>query len=248
MKRQFLFIAVATSAILISCSKEKIETQAPIQNTSTDNLTNTASSSRLVEDPLKVNLDAWFTFNGNLKDVTNHLADGLATSRMGAIYTYDRHGIFKAAIKFNGTYGVKLFKVPQQTHGSVAAWVKYDNPNVGTGRMIVKPKDTGLGIYKWMTEMGGTVESPNFGQLGLSAGTFNSSWHHFVVTFDDAYLRVYVDGTLKSSIPCGGTYANVLEDYFIGYFPNEYFEGSVDDLRFYSRTLSASDVTALYNL
>jgi concanavalin A-like lectin/glucanase superfamily protein len=245
MKKQILLTAVIISGVLFSCTKEKLAT--PQAGQSEQPLTNSYSS-RLVMDPLKVNLDGWFAFNGNLKDATNHLADGIATSRLGAIYTYDRHGISKAAIKFNGTYGVKLFKVPQSTHASVAAWVKYDNPNAGTGRMIVKPKDTGLGIYKWLTEMGGTVESPNFGSLGLAAGTFNSSWHHFVVTFDDADLRVYVDGTLKASIPCGGTYANVLEDYFIGYFPNEYFEGSVDDLRFYSRTLSASDVTALYNL
>ena len=248
MKKQILFIAVIISAILFSCTKEKIEMQQPTPNQLPENSTiSNSSSERLVVDPLTVGLDGWFGFNGNLKDLTKKLPDGIATTRTGAIYTYDRKGIYKGAINFNGSYGVKLFKIPQQTHGSIAAWVKYD-PTLFLGRFIVTPKTTGIALSKKYDAVWGSVQAPNFGSMGIYASSVNASWHHFVVTFDDLYIRLYEDGLLVKSQLCGATYSPLLEDYFIGYFGNELFEGSLDDLRFYSRTLSASDVTALYNL
>jgi len=118
---------------------------------------------------------------------------------------------------------------------------------MGTGRMIVKPKTTGLGLSKVKTVISGSVDLlPNY-SLGVSAGSTDKYWHHFVVTFDDDTLRIYKDGQLSASVPSSVTYPQILEDYFIGCKNNEWFEGSVDELRFYSRTLSANDVTLLYN-
>jgi hypothetical protein len=248
MKKQILFTGVIISAILFSCSKENVERQQttpdqPAQNSTISN----SSSERTVVDPLTLGLDGWFGFNGNLKDLTKKLPDGVATSRTGAVYTYDRNGIYNGAIKFNGSYGVKLSKVPQQTHGSIAAWVQYD-PTLFLGRFIATPKATGIGLSKKYDEVWGSVQAPNFGSMGIYATSINSSWHHFVVTFDDLYIRLYKDGLLVKSQLCGASYSPFLEEYYIGYLLDEFFVGSLDDLRFYSRTLSASDVAALYNL
>jgi hypothetical protein len=118
--------------------------------------------------------------------------------------------------------------------------------------MILRPKngDDGIGLSKVGAEIHGSVQSLSFGSMGISAGTVNNAWHHFVVTFDDLYMRIYKDGVLANSILCGATYPLTLEDYFLGYYPYpaEWFEGAVDDLRFYGRTLSATDVQKLYNL
>jgi len=249
MKKQLLFITAITTSILLSCSKEKVETNGQTQSmTSTEQKAAQQPSPDLwIGDPLTVSLDGWFKFDGNLKDQTAKLSDGASTTR-GVLYTYDRKGVAKSAVKFNGTYGVKLFKVPQQTHASISVWVKYDNANLGTGRMIVKPKTTGLGLDKVQTEISGSVDLlPNY-SMGLPTGYTDKSWHHFVVTFDNDKLRVYKDGVLVVFGAAAVTYPAVLQDYFIGYKNNEWFEGSVDDLRFYSRTLTASDVTALHNL
>lgn len=253
MKKQFSILAVTVvSFVIISCSKEKTEMVQSVSDPVTEQTASSnATQERTVVDPLTVNLDGWFSFNGNLKDVTKQLPDGVPTTR-GVIYTYDRHGIYHNAIKFDGSYGVKLFKVPQQTHASISAWVSCANLNYGTGRMIFRPKSggDGIGLSKVGSEIHGSVQSPNFGSLGISAGTVNNAWHHFVVTFDDLYIRIYKDGVLANSILCGASYPLTLEDYFVGYYPYpaEWFEGAVDDLRFYSRTLSASDVQKLFNL
>jgi hypothetical protein len=253
MKKQFQILATTFISIaIVSCSKQGVQMPEAQKTTKEEISTSSSVSSlRTVPDPLTVNLDGWYTFNGNLKDVTKQLPDGVPTSR-GVIYTYDRHGIYHDAIKFDGSYGLKLFKVPQQTHASVAAWVSCANLNYGTGRMIFRPKSggDGIGLSKTGAEINGSVQSPNFGSLGVSAGTVNNGWHHFVVTFDDVYIRIYKDGVLANSILCGASYPLTLEDYFVGYYPYpaEWFEGSVDDLRFYSRTLSATDIQKLYNL
>ena len=253
MKKQFLVLTTAiVSLVIVSCSKEKTEMDQPVSNPAAEeNASSNAAQERTVVDPLTVNLDGWFTFNDNLKDVTKKLPDGVPTTR-GVIYTYDRHGIYHNAIKFNGSYGVKLFKVPQQPHASVSVWVQCANLNYGTGRMILRPKSggDGIGLSKVGSQIHGSVQTLSFGSMGISAGDVNNGWHHFVVTFDDLYLRIYKDGVLVNSTLCGATYPLTLEDYFVGYYPNpaEWFEGAVDDLRFYGRTLSASDVQKLYNL
>lgn len=248
MKKQFQILAATFITVaFISCSKEKVEIPETLVTTNEEISTSNASSPERAIDPLLVNLDGWFTFNANLKDQTKKLPDGISTGR-GALYTTDRKGALKAAIKFNGSYGVNLFKVPQQTHASISAWVKYDNPNLGTGRMIVKPKTTGLGIGKKQTEISGSVDLlPNY-SMGIRVDAVDQNWHHFVVTFDDDILLFYMDGQLVTYSSSTVTYPKVLEDYFVGYKNNEWFEGSVDDLRFYSRTLSAVDVQKLYNL
>jgi hypothetical protein len=250
MKKHFLVLTTAiVSFVIVSCSKEKTETDQSISNPAVEQAASpNATAERLVVDPLLVNLDGRFEFNGNLKDETKKLADGTIVNYRGALYTYDRKGVAKAAIKFNGNYGVNLFNVPQQTHGSISVWVKYDNPNLGTGRMIVKPKKIGLGVGKFMTEMEGSVEwLPNY-SMGIHVEPVDKNWHHFVVTFDDDILRLYEDGQLVKYNASTLTYPKVLQDYFVGYRNNEWFEGAVDDLRFYSRTLSATDVQKLYNL
>ena len=248
MKKQFqILVGAFISIAIVSCSKQGVEKRVTSEQASEEISASNSSSARTI-DPLLVNLDGWFTFNGNLKDQLKKLPDGVSTNR-GAFYTTDRKGNAKTAIKFNGSYGVNLFKVPQQMHASISVWVKYDDPNLGTGRMIVRPKAIGLGIGKFKTEISGSIEKlPNY-SMGIHVDNVDKNWHHFVVTFDDETLRLYQDGQLvKTSYgDVNVSYPFTLEDYFVGYRGNEWFEGSLDELRFYSRTLSATDVQKLYN-
>jgi len=250
MKKQFQILATAVITVaIVSCSKQGVEAPGAQQNP-TEEISTSSSSSRTVPDPLTVNLDGWYTFNSNLKDVTKHLSDGIATTR-GVIYTNDRNNISHNAIKFDGSYGVRFLNIPQQPHASIAAWVRIDNLNYGPNRPIIMPKygGNGLGLSKVGAEVYGSAQSLSFGSLGVSGGIVNNAWHHLVVTFDDLYLRMYKDGVLVNSILCGGTYPLTLQEFFMGYNPNtEWFQGAIDDLRFYSRTLSATDVQKLYNL
>src|SRR5215467_9358038 len=110
MKKQFLFIAVMISAILFSCSKEKIRT--PID--STDNIAPAANSQKGGGSSVNLSkgLLGRFEFNNTLKDTTNQLADGISTASGRVLFTADRKGVANRAIYFNGAYGVDVFGVP----------------------------------------------------------------------------------------------------------------------------------------
>jgi hypothetical protein len=76
-----------------------------------------------------------------------------------------------------------------------------------------------------------------------------SKWHHALYTFDGTTNRLYVDGTeVNNSVTAtdSGTPDTVNIGRFTG--GSEYFNGKIDDVRLYSRTLSASEVKQLYLL
>jgi len=249
MKKQILFIAASISAILFSCTKEKIET-AEKQSTADVELTNAAqaNSEFLVVNPLTVNLEGSFQFNGNLKDATKKLGDAVPTIRVPA-YTSDHKGNPNSALYLNGNYGVKVNKVPQQTHTSLSVWIKPSNIQQ-VGLSYVAGSDSYGPEITHISNLitGGVVmnvTTPGIAELYLS----NTGWRHLVVTYDGTDVKMYVDGQFVGVNHEPGFVPTNLVNYFIGCLPGfKLWKGAIDDLRFYSRTLSASDVTALYNL
>src|SRR6185503_9416345 len=114
MKKQFQILATTLIPVaIVSCSKQAIDNPQPAQS-ATEEISTSKSLSAKANDPLLMNLDGWFEFNGTLKDKLGNLPTGLYTNQ-GAIYTTDRKGKPKSAIKFDGTYGINLTQVPQQT-------------------------------------------------------------------------------------------------------------------------------------
>ena len=78
----------------------------------------------------------------------------------------------------------------------------------------------------------------------LSKDASDLHWHHLAVTYDGSSFKFYVDAALAGSSNLAGAISSALTNYIVA---NGYWKGAVDDLHFYSRTLTASDVTALYN-
>ena len=73
-------------------------------------------------------------------------------------------------------------------------------------------------------------------------------------TFDNGMLTIYVDGNLETSASSGSTFGSGNTRYgFLGLGseadafdggkgPSDYFDGDLDDVRIYSRTLSQAEV------
>lgn len=250
MKRQFLYTAVIISGILFSCTKEKIETPA-------DNVSETATTANSQKggSGSAVNLNKGllgrFEFNNTLKDTTNQLADGISTASGRVLFTADRKGVANRAIYFNGAYGVDVFGVPLGKNMSASVWVQqHFFPT-----LMFIPFVTGSQSFCF-------AQFENIYQAGYwngvngqyyQSGTIDDKWHHLVATRDDISLRFYIDGVFvgSSPTPAGAGPYMPTSDYNIGYGYNAgtvYWQGSMDDLRVYNRVLSASDITALYNL
>lgn len=247
MKKQILFIAIISTAVLFSCSKEKMETG---QSQSLDNgaiaKTSSAQTSIIPIDP---GLVGRFEFNGNLEDQTGKLANGISTGR-GVSYTTDRKGNAASALNLTGYYGVTLKDLPEQTKASIAVWVK--SPSRVDYRTFISASASGISFDQAGNTYYGGEAITTIGGLAMSfgAGTANNQWHHLAVTYDGINIRTYTDGILIGTAPFAGSFAQYLADYRLGYVPgvSGFWNGCLDDLRFYSRILSASEIQAMASL
>jgi Concanavalin A-like lectin/glucanases superfamily len=247
MKKQILFTSMTISVlVLVSCSKNNME--LPAANSSAAQESNSASGAAensFFINPLLIKLDGWYRFNGNLQDALGKLSPGVPIG-LAPKYTSDRKGALNSALKLDGSFFVKLFNVPQQTASSISVWVKtFDlNQNLGIvsgisqGMGLVQNPNTWIGGLTLAAQGGWSISSV------LSKDAFDLHWHHLAVTYDGSSFKFYVDGALAGSSNLAGTISSALTNYIVG---NGYWKGAVDDLHFYSRTLTASDVTALYN-
>ena len=250
MKKQIFFTAVIVSGMLFSCTKEKIETQSQLDPMQSSNSAQPVKeSNQIYINTLNIGLAGRFEFNGNLKEQAGKLPDGTSTGR-GAAYTTDRYGNSASALYLTGNYGVNLSDVPQQTNASLTVWAKslksqyvyIAAPDFAQGILFKQSRDTYLG-GETIPSVGGMVTS-----IGL--GGANNQWHHIAITFDGSNIRVYADGVLHATTAFMGSFAQYLAKYHIGFSNGQsgYWNGCLDDLRFYSRTLSPSEVQQLASL
>jgi len=245
MKKQILFIPITiTALVLVSCSKNNME--LPGGNSTSVQESNRASpESNIYINPLLIKLDGWYRFNGNLQDAMGKLGPGVSIGQAPK-YTTDRKGFLNSALKLDGSFFVKLFNVPQQTASSISVWVRtFDlNQNVG----IVGGTSQGMGIVQNPSKYVAGLTLLSQGGWSISSAMYKDiadlNWHHVLVSYDGSTFKCYVDGFLAGSSNMPGSITSALANYIVG---NDFWKGAVDDLRFYSRTLTSSEVAALYN-
>ena len=76
-----------------------------------------------------------------------------------------------------------------------------------------------------------------------------NQWYHIVVNRSSSDLKIYVNGTFLES--ANNFYAKTYNTFNIGAgkstSTNSFFDGKIDQVRVFNKTLSASEVTTLYN-
>ena len=78
----------------------------------------------------------------------------------------------------------------------------------------------------------------------------NNNWHLIVGTFSSGSARVYIDGQLDNSATLAFTSVGAPTlNTRIGMFANGNapYSGILDDVRIYSRALSAAEIKAIYD-
>ncbi|MFA6136806.1 MAG: LamG domain-containing protein [Sulfurimonas sp.] len=193
-------------------------------------------------------LEAHYEFEGNINDSSGNNRNLSVNSGGTSSYIAGKLG---SAYSLNGSnnYLSSLTALTAQNAGTVAFWVNGTSPQ--------DLFDTIVATYG-TTKNAGVYTNGDFSQLSIGDGqagydTFpadlnNSNWHHIVMTFDGTTnsSKTYFDGTLQS-----GTHNSenpgLGENIYIGWggIANA-FIGSVDDVRIYNRTLTATDITELY--
>lgn len=150
---------------------------------------------------------------------------------------------------------------------SVEFWGYMDNWSAGSVRRtgLVSKIEHGSGGYEIGLDLDST--SKIVGVLLARCGTqslgvsrprtsLSSGWHLFTTTFDGRILRLYTDGVLSASADAGATCSIDYPYSFDVRFGRSarddaygvnYFNGRLDEVRFYNKILSLNEINTHYN-
>lgn len=226
-------------------------------------------------DPLAEGLVAYLPFtNGSLLDVSGN--SNHANGAGGPGFTADRRGVLNSAVLFNGKSNYIYLSDNASLRPdvlSISLWVK---PGIVEEKMQIYNKsnfaDSRNEMYS-STMSPTTISGNKDPEMTISTDikqnsncqpvvgwqTFSTSipmdltWHHIVFTYAGRSARMYIDGALRYS-------TNELPASTIDQCPGgdlrfgaqllnypQYFNGAMDEIRIYRRSLSASEVQTLYN-
>ena len=137
---------------------------------------------------------------------------------------------------------------------SISAWIKTDS--AGTYKQILT-KDANEGGRVWQFRISNTnkiqfipFNSSTNGNYAGSITVTDGLWHHVVGTWDGVTINVYVDGVkdgngtaFSGSLRTGQGNRVIVGADDIPPAPQDFFNGSIDEVRVYNRALSATEVS-----
>ncbi|MEI7938094.1 MAG: LamG-like jellyroll fold domain-containing protein [Verrucomicrobiota bacterium] len=218
----------------------------------------TSSNALLTVCSLTNGLAVYYPFSGNANDASGNGKHGTVH---GATLTADRFGIANSAYSFNGVSSEIL--VPETIFGATNAawtmsvWLTTDSgPYAGDLQIYTKScanGQAGIGILDGQIEVAIKTASQAF-YIAAAPLLTNSTMHVVGVYRKGQSLALYVNGVMVTNTPVSN------EDLFVSSFPltsslgsyhynggpYEWFRGTMDDFRVYTRALSATEVQQLY--
>ena len=200
---------------------------------------------------LQGGLVGWWKFDGNATDSSPSKANGTFTGTPSTVA--DRFGNPGKALSFSGSQWVNYGNKPAWNNSSLtfASWV-YNGNNSSIKNIIAKESNykvrlsgTRLDLLVGATGTGWTLNT-GWGVVPVN------TWTHIAVTVDSTSgtATAYINGVNVGSTPLTPITAfngSMLYAAAHNGTGTEPMIGALDDLRFYNRALTASDVTALYN-
>jgi hypothetical protein len=226
------------------------------------NQTTTAAQPVMVSNGVAAaGLVAAYNFNeGTGTTLTDRTGLGHTGTISGAIWT--TLGRFGGALSFDGSndwVSVADANDLDLTMGlTVQAWVYPTALGTGTWRTVLIKERTGGEVYNLYANSDTSrpkvyltpAAQPNspLNASGTSQLPLNT-WTHLAATYDGATLRLYVNGTQAATRAVAGpliTSSGVLRMGGNGVW-GEFFRGRIDEVRIYSRALTATEIQADMN-
>jgi Concanavalin A-like lectin/glucanases superfamily/Ig-like domain CHU_C associated/PKD domain/CHU_C Type IX secretion signal domain len=210
-------------------------------------------------------LVACYSFSGNANDGSGNNNNGTAN---GPVLVDDRFGTAQSAYQFNGFSN--FISVPsnafRNNNYSYAAWVNPSViPQLGDVGNIISIGDGGgqhqalnlANVYATSGYVGWNAGGFNNGFPGTTSATSGiiptvNQWYHLVSTRDDNFIKLYLNGVLVASAGTNGTTPYYGSPTFLNIGARssggQQFNGTIDDVAFYSRALSDQEVLKLYTV
>ncbi|GEM_PF-3352917 len=201
------------------------------------------SNARTISD----GLIAYYPFDGDASDASGNGNNGQV---FGPKLTTDRFNAANRAYGFNGsTDFIRVLNSPMlnPAYFTLAAWVYYQN---GAYNAHAINKSTQIDFFI-ETSIGSTLGC-HIKDTPFRSGSVVSrnQWTFIAVTMGPEVIKIYRNGSVVGSWPSSGALIATPADWTFGSrggATNTAFQGKIDDIRFYNRPLSESEIKILYN-
>jgi hypothetical protein len=209
-------------------------------------------------------LVAWYPFTGNAIDSSGNGNNGTVN---GATLTTDRFNNINTSYNFIGDNTIKIMynSMFSGSLATISAWINIDSfPKSSDPQSNIFGK--GWGYPQLILNKNGRIylsianSTSNYTVLGSKTTLNLNTWYHITTQFSGGNFSIYINGnldTFKNFNPIPSYYSYCNSEYFIGGFnhknscmPNDsvqFFKGKIDDLGYWNRLLTQSEITALYN-
>ncbi len=215
------------------------------------------SQNNLGQSSLNSGLVGLWSFNS--KDLSDKVYDRSGQGNDGyfsgrATSTAKTIGKVGQALDFDGTADQVYLGTPASLFPTSAitmsAWIR---PDTVGGAIIVLANDDALTMSNQMRTQGTGTRCSIANTSSTQGSTLVAGeWAHIACVYDGANIINYINGVNVGSTPLTGsiTYANSnTEPWRIGRRGDAapgYFDGKIDEVRMYSRALTASEIKQLY--
>ena len=186
---------------------------------------------------------AYYTFDNQNADDYFSLHNGIA---QGLIFSSDHPGNFGYSAQFDGLssfINIPNVIYPQNIKTfSFNTWVKSSS----SGADLYSQESA---YYIFINENSKLeVQSKQF-DLSLTSTLLNNQWHMLTYIRNNDVHTYYIDGILQETKtgPIGGFAGNSCKVGTNYNATNYFFQGKLDNLRFYNRVLSANEINEIFN-
>jgi len=204
---------------------------------------------------LSKGLVAYYPFSGNANDSSGNGNSGTPVS---PVLSADRLGAANAAYTFNGTSdridlaNSAALNMNNGVPFSMSAWIKTD---FSDGQRVILAKAAGAwgNTPALFVDNEGKLRFDNFyiNEVHSSTTVRTGTWMHVAVTYDGSTYRLYVNGladgekAFTGSNESGNSWTFSIGGSLNTTFPSGMFKGSIDEVQFWGRTLSPTEVAAV---
>ena len=204
---------------------------------------------------LSQGLVAYYPFSGDANDSSGNGNNGIPVS---PVLSADRLGAANAAYTFNGTSdridlaNSAALNMNNGVPFSMSAWIKTD---FNDGQRVILAKAAGASGHTpaLFVDNEGKLRFDNFEVSEVHSNTTvrTGNWMHVAVTYDGSTYRLYVNGVadgeraFRGSNETGNSWTFSIGGSLNTGFPSGMFKGSIDEVQFWSRTLSPTEVAGV---
>ena len=215
----------------------------------------------LLPSNLQTGLVGYWPFCSNANDASGNGHNGTVN---GATLTTDRFGNANSAYTFNGVSS-KIEVLDDNTIDfsnsySLAGWYNTGSSTQSDQAILGKGNPNGGTGYHLMIN---TYANLQFGYNDNPVGNVNGGaitpvssenligWHLLIGTYDGNFAKLYFDGVLVDTKIITFSLANSTQPLLFGseaYNLGRFFNGNLDDIGLWNRSLSSSEVQQLFSL